>query len=335
MYKYNHTSRATVLNPLGLIHTSPLGIPTSRPIKHPRYPRMTIAAGFLCKEGVLICADTQHTAGMKLHRSKVGDCTFPGGKLAWAYAGHETFALAAIGKVEKLLESGCSTDPLADIEKILDKEYRRNVLRHPSLQIDGALQYRFILGLWLEQTHVAKLYVSTQTAIAEVNEYECIGEGDYLAHYLLRPSFLKGLPERQTLGIAAYALSAIKDYVDGCGGMSIYTVLHNNGQIGLVTSEHDGPMRELEKYSATYDFVTRELLTALVDEDSEDDDFEHYLMNTFKPRLMKVREEWSTYRKKKEQEFAVANPHLGPKEAKQLFRQLSMGIRPNQPPSQG
>jgi hypothetical protein len=32
-----------------------------KPIRLPRSVRMTIAAGFVCKDGVILCADTQET----------------------------------------------------------------------------------------------------------------------------------------------------------------------------------------------------------------------------------------------------------------------------------
>jgi hypothetical protein len=90
---------------------------------------MTIAAGFLCRQGVLLCADTEQTAwAMKLHQAKVGFFDFPGGKMGHVYAGNTQFALSAIEKLQKRLNRRAIKDPLGEVEKLLDSEYRRNVL---------------------------------------------------------------------------------------------------------------------------------------------------------------------------------------------------------------
>jgi hypothetical protein len=41
--------------------------------------------------------------------------------------------------------------------------------------------------------------------------------------------------------VAAYALTGVKDYVPGCGGMSVYLLIRNDGRIGTITSLHPGP----------------------------------------------------------------------------------------------
>ena len=41
--------------------------------------------------------------------------------------------------------------------------------------------------------------------------YECFGDGDYLAHSVIRPAFVHGLSERQALSIAAYPMAEVKD----------------------------------------------------------------------------------------------------------------------------
>jgi hypothetical protein len=173
-----------------------------------------------------------------------------------------------------------------------------------------------------------RLYVTSQTALQQIDGYECIGIGDYLAHYLIRPSFTVGMAEKEALSLCAYALTGIKDYVSGCGGMSVYLLLQNDGKVGLLTSLHDGPCEQLQQYSHTYDFTTRQLLMALVNEDADDADFERYLTEVFNKTLLKVRSEWTRARQEREAKFSAVNPHLTPSEAKRLFRLISMGLPP-------
>lgn len=107
---------------------------------------MTIAAGFLCSDGVLLCADTEHTGwAAKSHHSKVDHFEVPGGKVCFALAGASDLAWSAIQKCKKQLEATPSNDLVADVETILDTEYRRNVLGHPNYT---GFDYSLLLGIW-------------------------------------------------------------------------------------------------------------------------------------------------------------------------------------------
>jgi predicted proteasome-type protease len=63
---------------------------------------VTIAAALSHEDGILLCSDTQQEAGaMKIHGSKIGHFTCPGGKVAFAIAGNVPFAFSAIQKCAK------------------------------------------------------------------------------------------------------------------------------------------------------------------------------------------------------------------------------------------
>jgi hypothetical protein len=66
---------------------------------------VTIAAGFACLDGVMLCADTEvSTWQSKTHESKLDFVEFNGGKAIFAYAGHVRFAKCAIQKCKRRLE---------------------------------------------------------------------------------------------------------------------------------------------------------------------------------------------------------------------------------------
>src|SRR5580704_18025225 len=76
------------------------------PRRLPRRKCMTIAAGFVHRGGVLLCADTQHeTATMKSHASKLHQVDYWDGHIAFAYAGNSAFALTTIEKCSKRIQS--------------------------------------------------------------------------------------------------------------------------------------------------------------------------------------------------------------------------------------
>jgi 20S proteasome alpha/beta subunit len=294
---------------------------------------MTIAAGFVCDEGVLLCADTEHRGWtLKFHESKLDHFEIPGGKIAFALAGHTSFAWSAIQKCRDRLNAIAPKDTVIELEQILEIEYRRNVLAHPGYP-DGNYYYHLLIAVWAPGQRV-ELYVTDETCIRKVDGFECVGTGRELASFIIRPTYVRLMPERRALSLAAYTLAEVKESIAGCGGMSVYLLLQNDGQVGTLTSSHKGKCEQLEVYSKSYDFITRELLMALTDEEKEDTDFERYLTETFNQRILQVRHEWTHERQTREIEFAALNPHLTPEQAKQAFRQWSMGLLPGPLPPQ-
>jgi hypothetical protein len=298
---------------------------------------MTIAAGFLCRDGIVLCADTEQQAwAMKLHGSKMGDFECANGdKVCYAYAGNTAFALSAVQKCQNRLQSTRITNTIVEIESILDREYRRNVLKHPDHATDGTLPYHLLLALWKRDDKKAKLYVTAQTSIHQSQNYECIGIGDSLGHYLIRPMFNRGMKDREALNMAAYALAMVKDYVPGCGGLSVFKILKDDGRIGTVTSAFDGTFDLIEKYAKSYDYMARRFLMMMVDPTLEDEHFEMNVQMYLNSDMMRSRREWSTAFNDRLQGFIESNLHLDltSSEARRLFLELSMGLTPSPPPS--
>jgi hypothetical protein len=293
---------------------------------------VTIAAGFLCSDGVLLCTDTQHTAyAMKIQNTKSDDFEFPGGKLAYAYAGNTHFAVSAMQACRKHMQEKNHPDPLAAVEGALEREYRRNVLKHPDHTSDGSLDYQLLLALWLPQS-ATKLYLTSKTALEEITTYRCIGVGEYLGNYLIEPAYTVRLEARKAFVIGAYAIAAAKEHVDGCGGMSIFTLLQNDGRVGFLTSTHEGICQNIDGYQRPYEFLTKELLMSVADDELEDSDLARYIAETFTSRLLDVHRRWRKAYKDRIANFTALNPHLTEDQAKQLFHELSMGVAPIQQP---
>lgn len=128
--------------------------------------------------------------------------------------------------------------------------------------------------------------------------------------------------------MAAYTLACVKQSIAGCGGMSVYLLLRRDGASGILTSEHDGPTKEIEGYARAYDFTMRRLLLWMADMQSEDLYFEKNLSECVVKELVRKRREWTQAYKAKEQSFAGLNPHLTPAQAKDMFAEISMGFLP-------
>jgi hypothetical protein len=271
--------------------------PFQHPLKHRVYPkRMTIAAGFLYRDGVLLCADTEVSGwAHTLHASKVVCFDCLGGKIGMAYAGNKNFAVSAIQKCMTKLASTKPDETFREIERILDKEYRRNVLSHPSQSVDSSLAYQMLVSLCSPSG--VSLYCSTQTALVMVTDYDCIGIGEALAHYLVRPTFTSGMFERQALSLATFVLACVKGSVPGCGGMSQFVAIRKDGTVGQFYAGA-GPGIHLptntdwlERHSKFFDARARRILFDIPNPDITDGDFEGNL-DYFKREMLELRKNW-------------------------------------------
>lgn len=98
--------------------------------------------------------------------------------------------------------------------------------------------------------------------------------------------------------------------------MSIYVLLRNDGSLGILTSEHDGATKEVEKYAKAFDFKIKRLLLWMADLQGEDLHFEQNVSNLVVQPIKDKHIEWVQAYRKKEQHFAALNPHLQPNEVK-------------------
>ena len=257
---------------------------------------MTIAAGFLSEDGVILCAETQHSSwAMKLDGSKIANFQCPSGVVAFAYAGNSRFAVSVVQKCKRKLEALPPVDLRVEIERILAEEYEQKVWRHPSQATDGSLHYQFLVAI-RQPSERAQLFVTSQTSLSEVDGYDCIGVGDYLSHYLIRSVFNRQMPERELLSLCAYTLRAIKRHVDGCDGYSQFLVLGHDSMVRRFMcrrypSEPSNYLEWIEEYSAGFDKDARSLLFALADPGMSESQFRQAL-DEFNVKLLNSRNKW-------------------------------------------
>jgi hypothetical protein len=249
---------------------------------------MTIAAGFLCQDGMLFCADTEHqTWAMKTHSPKIGYFDCPGGRIGYSFAGNSDFALAAIQKCERVLKSVPPNETVVELEKCLDRQYRKAVLSRPDYS-DQNLAYRFMIGI-SNPLAPMRLYSTYETSITNVQDnFRCLGIGEYLAHYLIGSTFSPMITEQRLVSLAAFALGVVKNNVPGCGGESQFLMLRNDGNTEFLDPS---VIRMIEQYSFGFEEYSRALLLAITDPSVCNEDFNHAL-DTFNRQVVKVQKEY-------------------------------------------
>jgi 20S proteasome alpha/beta subunit len=186
---------------------------------------MTIAAGFKINDGILLCADTRLTGGIKLERSKLE--SFPIGddvNVALAFAGDDFLMWNAIDDCrDKLLAKDADVSSLPKIKQLV-----RDALR-PLSQEYPQERMQLLVAVRLGQD--LNLLATSEARLKEVRVYECIGSGEALAHYILDTSFNRKVSLPQARMLAAHALLAAKDVDEPCGGHSEMLLLRSDGSV--------------------------------------------------------------------------------------------------------
>jgi len=292
---------------------------------------MTIAAGLLLRDGVLLCADTEYTGAQhKSQDSKIDHFVFPSGKIAYALAGNEETARATIDKLHRELLAMKPGDLVRDlIDRVIDRQYRKHASQ------GDALDFQLLLAYKGDQNQRADLYVTRRTTVRPVRRFSCIGYGAEFASHILRPQFHALASDRDMWHLSAYMMAVVKRSVPYCGGESLLLILKNNGDVGIATSEiNNMPVRQIEDFSKNFDWLAHKLFLALVDPAVTGKQFSD-TVDDLKRVLLANRELWEEERDKWCDSFRRFNPGLAPEAALIAYLAWSMGLSPgNLPPKQ-
>lgn len=254
---------------------------------------MTIAAGFVHKDGVLLCSDTQQEGGAtKFHGPKVGVTDIPYGKIAFAFAGHCDFATTAIQSCVSRLRKVSAADTINALTVVVEAEYRRLVFNHPCFLTDPGIPYWLLISLWQRSTKSTSLWVTQEHSLHSCFEFfRPVGIGTDLANVIVRPFIGDDLTEEGVMALAAYMMARVKDTVSGCGGVSQYIAIRNDG---IASSLISIPLEEIEKVAAAYDKAAHSLLLSMNGDDGVRFEAE---LEQFSNNARNVRELWSKIRK--------------------------------------
>lgn len=243
---------------------------------------MTIAAGFLYQDGVLLCADTELTGwSMKLNDTKLGYIDRGDITVGVACAGNTAFSVAAMQKCFRALSDAPVEEFLGIIERTLEREYRKVVYRHPNQGTDPGLQYWHLVAMG--GGGETGLYLTEQATIREVHTYACIGLGEAFAHQLLSGNFRPDMRERDALSLASWVVGNVKSRVPGCGGATQFLIFRKDGTMKSYESTVGvggnvlTTVEWVERYQSKYARMCQKLFFKMADPQTTTEDFEHEL----------------------------------------------------------
>jgi 20S proteasome alpha/beta subunit len=244
--------------------------PQPKPLRLLKEGKVTIAAGFRCNDGIVLCADSLHTISgyVKHHEGKIDTCAMEDFVIAIAGAGTTDYIRTA---VETITRPGLEFIDLLQIEIALRDRMLEFFGRHLLPWSNFPESERPMVELLIAVTGKKKtqyhgLFHYAGTSFHRVYE-KAIGAGILLADSLIAEHIHSDRVHRnpQTLpqlcSLAVFILSKVKKHVDGCGGYTDLVILDKAGGVAFVDS---GKIEELERVYQTLERKTLDELEASI-----------------------------------------------------------------------
>jgi Proteasome subunit len=177
---------------------------------------MTIVAGFKCKDGIVLAADTQVSYPQSYsYESKIFDLS---GRLScfMAYAGNVPIAKEVKERLQQTVADTVEASQLIGNIKMELKELHTDYFsKAPQKEKDAvtALFCMFADQEW-------KLYCAWGNRFYPVDRFELLGVGIDTGNAVLEPLYRPELRVEEIAALAAYGLNILKKFVPGCGGES-------------------------------------------------------------------------------------------------------------------
>jgi hypothetical protein len=178
---------------------------------------MTIAAGFVCVDGVVLAADTLYTGPTRRHDRKLWEIPKGQSLVALAGAGDRVLIEKTKDQIEQRIQADASErEILNDIETILFTIHTQSIWHDQSSIEPPSLD----VLLAIRTTSGCRLFVNRAAALAPVAKSQCIGCGLSLGAYFADCLFADWMPVEHARTIAVHLLEQTKTYDKDCGGES-------------------------------------------------------------------------------------------------------------------
>lgn len=255
---------------------------------------MTIVAGFVCSDGIALCADSEESTDYTRNPVQKLQIEEKGKPIALAGSGAGDL-VDALG--EKILRSvtgslgKTSVEIQADIEAVLADFYDRQIVNHPLPPESRATSF---LVAFKPDGEGPALLRTSGTTTSWVRTYGVIGSGAIL-NYVVGNVFIPGMTLKAGRVLALLLLSIAKKYVQGCSG---FTQLLTIGTDGAVNVENPLQSATRESYLSNFHDVSMRLTFLFVDLETSDkqlDEAVELFMKWVKLGRAKLKQEEETF----------------------------------------
>jgi hypothetical protein len=240
---------------------------------------LTIAAGFLTGDAVVLCADSQETIGdyAKTTRQKIYTCNFNN---AWriGIVGASDDA-TYVDLCQEELERRLCGFQISDFQGILN-EIKSVIYEVHSQHIwprqrDDRPSVQLLIAIHGINQSLRALFVSRNSTVLPVHESQTIGVGTYLADYLLSRIYPVGsiynATTEEIARTAIFVLDEVKSSIQGCDDETLLMIFQGDGRHRVMTA------REVNEISASFDVlygVTVPVFRAIASPSTDDEEFQ-------------------------------------------------------------
>lgn len=187
--------------------------------RHPERERaLTIAAGFVCSDGLVFAADTQYSGVTKRHGAKLWWFRCNDTVVAIAGAGVATYIRYVKDGIRKQLRDGMSDDAILQTANdiVFSLAAKHQKVDAEEWDLDLLIGIRSPGGISLYENQSGIVFSPVETK----NKSQCIGCGRSLGLYFTDWLFNPTLTTRWATTIAAHLLNRTKALDPDCGGDS-------------------------------------------------------------------------------------------------------------------
>jgi hypothetical protein len=248
---------------------------------------LTIAAAFPCRDGLVICADTQEIIPgyVKTDTEKMRVMQGPLFNMVFTGAGDSDLIEMTVQEMDIALKKSKGSgewDIRVALKSALLDVFNKHILPDPDILPEDRPE--LLIALQYDAATLA--YKTKGTKFRRLHSAACVGRGIILAKSLIARLFDSKMPLSQGSLVALYVLNQTKRWVDGCGGKSDVLLLsdRNRSIARFPTNE----VESLEKHFDEFDEYVRPLPIAAADRNLPHDHFDE-LMKQFGINMLSLR----------------------------------------------
>ena len=182
---------------------------------------MTISAGFVCSDGILLCSETEYSGESKFYDQKIFTRNLGTAYVVFALSGVVSHAMMAMRDFDYRI-SAIEKPSLRKIEHAFRRSVRDVYDQYFQKWEDD---FSVFMGVRAAHGRMPLLFVSTNRAVDQVRTFECRGSGSNPGLYIISKSYdpMISLSTATTIGLQA--LSAAKRHSAGVSGPSQFVAV--------------------------------------------------------------------------------------------------------------
>jgi|SRR2546425_451935 len=264
-------------------------LPRKPKVKPGRDKALTLAAGFRCRGGIILCADSEITRSgiLKVPGNKILTAKHGGVSLAVTGAGDWSYVQMTFQKIaDKFDQLGDPDLTLPAIQQIIEQTILGVYDTFVSVDRENPA-FTIIAATRTTDEELNLLFSHQSPTVVRCDGFDCTGAGEILASYLADIFYEPDSSINRGVFLAAYVLRLAKTYVSGVGGRSDILLMTPDGEMRFQRRDF---VKDLEGTFERFDAILNPILFSLPDIHLPEDQFDEKLAD-FNTKIRGLRQQ--------------------------------------------